>query len=112
MNFLCWVKPPAGDVDALAKLGNDGWSWEDYYKYSKLTETFHVPSAEHAAVYPHTPVLEHLGTSGPVHISTPHHVHTVDLLFKESCVNKGLKAVEDPYGGDVGFRFILRLHED
>ncbi|KZP27962.1 GMC oxidoreductase [Athelia psychrophila] len=101
MNFMCWVRPPAEDVDAFGELGNEGWNWDDYLKYSKLTECFHPAAPEHTALYPHTSNIAHHGTEGPLLVSTPHHVHTVDLLFKETCEAKGLKVLEDPYGGDI-----------
>lgn len=40
MNFFCWVKPPAGDADAIERLGNPGWNWNDFMKYSQLTEKY------------------------------------------------------------------------
>lgn len=39
MNFYLWSKPPAKDVDAIEKLGNPGWNWEEYMKYSMKSET-------------------------------------------------------------------------
>lgn len=39
MNFFCWIKPPAEDIDAFEKLGNPGWNWKDYEKYSHKSET-------------------------------------------------------------------------
>lgn len=43
MNFFTWSRPPAEDIDAFAKLGNDGWSWKDFFEYSKLTEKSVLP---------------------------------------------------------------------
>jgi hypothetical protein len=40
MNFYVWSKPPARDMDNVEKLGNPGWNWENFFKYSKLSETF------------------------------------------------------------------------
>jgi hypothetical protein len=39
MNFLCWIKPPSQDVDAIERLGNPGWNWDDFQKYSVRAET-------------------------------------------------------------------------
>jgi hypothetical protein len=39
MNFYVWSKPPAADIDAFEKLGNPNWTWQNYERYSKLTET-------------------------------------------------------------------------
>ena len=59
INFLCWIKPPAEDIDggqrALAvgrdtcvltcscildieRLGNPGWNWSNFEKYIQRTE--------------------------------------------------------------------------
>ena len=40
MNFYCWIKPPAEDVDAIERLGNPGWNWNNFMKYSQLTEKY------------------------------------------------------------------------
>ncbi|KZP21381.1 GMC oxidoreductase, partial [Athelia psychrophila] len=101
MNLMAYSRPPKDDIDAFGKLGNEGWNWDDYLKYSKLSECFHPAAPEHAALYPHTYKIENHGTSGPLFVSTPHHVHTIDLLFKETCEAKGLRIIEDPYGGDI-----------
>jgi hypothetical protein len=63
----------------------------------------HVAAKEHAAVYPHTFNAAYRGTAGPIQVSIPHHLHTLDLLLRQSFENKGLKSVPDPYGGDVSF---------
>ncbi|EIM86305.1 alcohol oxidase [Stereum hirsutum FP-91666 SS1] len=39
MNFLAWNRPQREDIDALEKLGNVGWSWDTFYKYSKKAES-------------------------------------------------------------------------
>ncbi|KIM89884.1 GMC oxidoreductase [Piloderma croceum F 1598] len=101
MNFYGWIKPPAADMDAFEKLGNPNWTWKNFEGYSKLTETSHVAAKEHAAVYPHTFNAAYRGTAGPIQVSIPHHLHTLDLLFRQSFENKGLKSVPDPYGGEI-----------
>ncbi|KAJ7500951.1 GMC oxidoreductase [Mycena galericulata] len=101
LNFYAWIKPPATDIDAFEKLGNPGWNWGEYMKYSQKSETFHPPAEEHTAVYPHTYDASLRGTSGPIHTTVPFHFHAIDTLFQQTLVNKGLKAVRDPYGGDI-----------
>ena len=68
-----------------------------------------MAAEEHSAVYPHTFNPKYRGTSGPIDTSTPHHVHTIDLLFQRSFANKGLNVVTDPYGGDVSFPVLTSL---
>lgn len=38
MNFCVWTKPHAQDVDAWEKLGNPGWDWNSFQKYSLRAE--------------------------------------------------------------------------
>lgn len=82
--------------------------------FCRRPSRFHVAAEEHLAVYPHTYNPKYRGTTGPIHTSTPHHFHTLDLLFQQSFVNKGCNAVVDPYGGDVSDgiyyrRFVIYL---
>ena len=36
-------------------------------------------------------------------------MHTLDKLFQETMVNKGLKSIDDPYGGDVSFDILIPI---
>ncbi|KAJ6557424.1 glucose-methanol-choline oxidoreductase [Mycena sp. CBHHK59/15] len=101
MNFYAWTKPPAGDVDAIEALGNPGWNWAEYSKYTRISETFHVAQKEQTDLYPHTHDLAFRGESGPIQVTAPHSVYTIDQLFQETLIKKGLKAIKDPYGGDI-----------
>ncbi|KAK7681951.1 hypothetical protein QCA50_014913 [Cerrena zonata] len=44
MNCLAWLKPHKVDLDSIEKLGNPGWNWQNYLKYSKKPERFHEPT--------------------------------------------------------------------
>ncbi|KAJ7466573.1 GMC oxidoreductase [Mycena galericulata] len=101
LNFYSWIKPPATDIDAIEKLGNPGWNWSEYLQYSQRSETFHPPAKEQTDLYPHTYEPKFHGTSGPIHTTIPFHFHIVDQLFQQTMVNKGLRAIEDPCGGDI-----------
>ncbi|KAJ7849598.1 glucose-methanol-choline oxidoreductase, partial [Mycena leptocephala] len=101
MNFYAWTKPPAGDVDAIEALGNPGWNWAEYSKYTRISETFHIAQKEQNDLYPHTHNIAFRGESGPIQVTVPHSVYSIDQLFQETLVNKGLKPIKDPYGGDI-----------
>ncbi|RXW15191.1 hypothetical protein EST38_g10664 [Candolleomyces aberdarensis] len=101
MNFFCWIKPPAEDIDAFEKLGNPGWNWKDFEKYSLKSETFHPAVKEVADAYPHTYVEKFRGTNGPINVSVPIHAHTIDKIVQETLVNRGIKKIDDPYGGNI-----------
>ncbi|KAJ7145703.1 GMC oxidoreductase [Mycena epipterygia] len=106
LNFYAWIKPPATDIDAIEKLGNPGWNWKEYLKYSQRSETFHPPREEQMNLYPHTYESSFHGTSGPIHTTIPFHFHALDSLFQQTLVNKGLKSIKDPYGGDINGTWI------
>ncbi|KAJ7024174.1 GMC oxidoreductase [Mycena alexandri] len=112
LNFHVWIKPPAADIDAIEKLGNPGWNWQEYMKYSQRSETFHPPAQEQMDVYPHTYEAKFRGTSGPIHTTIPFHYHAVDSLFQQTLVNKGLKNIKDPYGGDINGTWIANANLD
>ncbi|KAF8587124.1 GMC oxidoreductase [Ramaria rubella] len=106
INFYAWIKPPAADMDAVEKLGNPGWGWESYSKYSKKSETFHEPTEEQLSIYPHTFNTKSRGHNGPIQISFPHMVHTIDEQFQSTLQNMGLKTIDDPYEGDINGTWI------
>ncbi|GLB44236.1 putative (gmc) oxidoreductase [Lyophyllum shimeji] len=106
MNFYAWTRPPAADVDAWEKLGNPGWNWADYLRYSKKVETFHPPAEEQTDRFPHTYDADIRGTSGPIHVTIPPHVHTVDALVQQTLVNMGIRVIEDPYQGNISGTWI------
>ncbi|KAG5734171.1 hypothetical protein E4T56_gene1404 [Termitomyces sp. T112] len=100
INFLEWSLPPAVDVDVLERLGNRGWNWNEFYRYSRKIERFHPPSKEVTDLFPHT-YGDDRGTSGPLQITIPPHVYTVDAILRETFLNTGLTALHDPYQGEV-----------
>lgn len=62
---------------------------------------FHPAVKEVADGYPHTFVEKFRGTSGPIDVSVPIHANTIDKIIQETLVNKGIKKIDDPYGGNV-----------
>ncbi|KAJ7468734.1 GMC oxidoreductase [Mycena latifolia] len=112
LNFMAWSKPPAEDIDRIEKLGNPGWNWGEYLKYSQRSETFHPPAQEQIDSYPHTYETSFRGTSGPIHTTIPFHFRAVDSLFQQTMVNKGLKSIKDPYGGDITGTWIANANLD
>ncbi|KAF4611907.1 hypothetical protein D9613_004013 [Agrocybe pediades] len=111
-NFYLWSKPPAQDVDAIEKLGNPGWNWAQYQKYSMKVETFHPPAEEQTRAYPHTFNPAYRGTEGPVQITIPPHAHTIDKLVQAAMLKNGLQVIDDPYGGNVTGTWIASSNID
>ena len=40
LNHYVWIKPPIFNVDAFERLGNPGWNWEEYQKYTLKVEQY------------------------------------------------------------------------
>lgn len=40
VNFYTWSKPPAADVNAWEELGNPGWDWKAYTRYTMRAEEY------------------------------------------------------------------------
>ena len=62
---------------------------------------FHPAVKEITDSFPHTYNEKNRGTSGPVSVTDPIHAYTADKVFIDTLVNKGVKLLEDPYGGEV-----------
>lgn len=63
--------------------------------------SFHPATQEQLDSFPHTYTPEYRGTSGPIHTTIPAMIPSLQTLFQQTMVNKGLKVNKDPYGGDV-----------
>ncbi|KAG6853613.1 hypothetical protein C0991_002837 [Blastosporella zonata] len=112
INFFAWIKPAAGDVAAIEKLGNPGWNWKDYHHYSKKSEKFFPPVQEVAELFPHTYDLDARGTSGPVHYTITPHAHTIDTMVQETCKSLGLRVIDDPYKGEINGTWVASANVD
>lgn len=120
MNFVGWIKPPASDVNTIEELGNTGWNWESYHKYTLraeeyvftlcfMTEFIHIETYRFTAadedqlkLFPHTYNAEYRGTSGAIKTTVPGSAfHLIDKMVLESAQKNNIPLVSDPYGGDV-----------
>ncbi|KAH6904393.1 GMC oxidoreductase [Coprinopsis sp. MPI-PUGE-AT-0042] len=112
MNFFCWIKPPAQDIDAFEKLGNPGWNWADFYDYSLKTETWNPPLPEIAEKYP-TPSMRS-SVALPALFKSPSlcTLTTLDKIFQDTLEKKGVRKLEDPYGGDITGTWIAANNVD
>lgn len=100
INFLCWSKPPKEDVDDIERLGNPGWNWNNYQKYSHRTEKFVYPTAEFRKN--HNLELDHWesGHEGSLLTAFPAKIPKIELEVQQSLLNLGLSVAHNPLGGD------------
>ncbi|KAF5329741.1 hypothetical protein D9619_009175 [Psilocybe cf. subviscida] len=103
VNLFVWCKPPAADIDAIEKLGNPGWNWDDFAKYSKRSEAFNPPSQSMVDAYPGlTFNPEYRGAEGSIQISFPPQSYTVDKMVRQAILQMpDVDVVGDPTGGDI-----------
>ncbi|KAH8099870.1 GMC oxidoreductase [Cristinia sonorae] len=106
MNFYAWLKPPAADVNAFEELGNPGWTWDDYSKYTTRTEKFTKPADEQLSELPHGCDTYTLGGQGPLPVAIPRTSHVLDKLFFSALEQKGINMLDDPYGGNNNGSFV------
>lgn len=96
-----WTRPPAQDIDAWEELGNSGWNWSQYLKYSKKSEKWAFPmkfviSALSWVIVRFTPPSDELrdefqllynisshGNTGPLATSYAGLISAVDVPIKE-----------------------------
>ncbi|KZT28136.1 GMC oxidoreductase [Neolentinus lepideus HHB14362 ss-1] len=100
INFLCWSKPPKEDIDDIERLGNPGWNWENYQKYSHRTEKFVYPTPEFEKS--NKMDLNHWrsGNEGPLLTAFPAKIPKAELEVQQTLLNLGLSVAHDPLGGD------------
>ncbi|KAF8492466.1 GMC oxidoreductase [Gautieria morchelliformis] len=101
LNFACWISPPAADMDAIELLGNPGWGWESFAKYARKVETFNEPTEEQVSKYHFTFNKNGRGSTGPIQVAFTDSFHTHDAPFHQTLRNMGIKAIHDPYSGDI-----------
>ncbi|KAH9928320.1 GMC oxidoreductase [Fomitopsis serialis] len=90
MNFLhrCWEE-----------LGNPGWNWDNYLKYTLRTEQFTAASEDQLKLYAHTHKAEFRGQNGPIKTTVPMIPSQLNKMFLEAAQAQGLPLLEDAYGG-------------
>ncbi|PWN35965.1 alcohol oxidase [Meira miltonrushii] len=112
VNGQVWNAPSKAQVEAIAKLGNDGWSWEDLLKYYKRAQDYHPPSAELAADPGVTYDPEVHNSGGPVTISHPNITfvpQTQSVFVKAVKTALGMDRAQDLQSGDnVGVAFVAQ----
>ncbi|ETW75271.1 GMC oxidoreductase 12 [Heterobasidion irregulare TC 32-1] len=99
INFYVWNRPGALDIDAWEKLGNPGWNWKNYLKYSNKSETWIPPTADEEAAERLTYDAQFHGTDGPLGIGFSSTRAGWDIPLQDALGNLGIDPVKEPLGG-------------
>ena len=78
LNAMMWVRGVAADYDEWAKLGNQGWSYEEVLPYFKRAED----TERHDS--------DHLGLGGPMTVSDQRDPNPATALFVQACQETGI----------------------
>ncbi|KAH9934342.1 alcohol oxidase [Fomitopsis serialis] len=98
INFLLWNKPAREFLDAFEELGNEGWNWESFDKYSKRAEQFTAPDHDRDYL---TYDLKHRGTSGPLPVSFPTTISQLERRFIEAMQTFGIERIQEASSGST-----------
>ncbi|KZT63567.1 GMC oxidoreductase [Daedalea quercina L-15889] len=95
-NFMLYNKPAREYLDAFEQLGNEGWNWESFDKYSKRAERFTAPDHDLDVL---TYDLKCHGTSGPLQISFPALISQLERRFVKAMQTFGIDRIPDATNG-------------
>lgn len=99
MNFMAWTHPGKDEIDAWERLGNPGWSYENFIPYIRKSERFHFPSEEiierdSLAVEPSS-----FGKNGPIDVSFTDWYMYPGPIVRAALNNLGIPSIKDPVNG-------------
>ncbi|TFY64565.1 hypothetical protein EVJ58_g2548 [Rhodofomes roseus] len=83
---------------AIEKLGNPGWNWENFYKYSKKSESFFVPERVSVGDYRD---LYKSDTFGPVKLSFTQTSSGIERPVQQSLKLLGVETIDDSMSGET-----------
>ncbi|THG98101.1 hypothetical protein EW026_g4042 [Hermanssonia centrifuga] len=93
INFLCWTKPPARDIDDFERLGNSGWNWKNYENCLERTEGFVDPSDKTKTTYN---MNSDNWKIGPLSLAFPATMDEAELKIQQTFLNSGLNPAPHP----------------
>ncbi|GJE87488.1 GMC family oxidoreductase [Phanerochaete sordida] len=100
INFLCYTKPPARDIDDFERLGNPGWNWKNLEQYFNRAEGFVEPTEEYKKRTGVKTETWNVGREGPLKVSFPVSISEAEMRIQQAFANQGIPAAKQPIGGD------------
>ncbi|KAI0650509.1 GMC oxidoreductase [Trametes meyenii] len=100
INFLCWIKPAAAEIDDFERLGNPGWNWKNFEKYIHRTEGYFPPSEETQKNLSMKFEGWSLGNNGPLEIAYPATIDPAERKVQQTLLNAGIPLAPKPMNGD------------
>ncbi|SPO44147.1 related to Glucose dehydrogenase [acceptor] precursor [Moesziomyces antarcticus] len=104
LNFLVWQRGYKGEYDDIGKLGNSGWSWDDFANFARKSATLEKPSEQLQEAHLATYDEEVHGSDGPVQTSYSKWYTEAQRPWFEALKSLGLANVRDGLAGsNAGF---------
>ncbi|VDC04865.1 unnamed protein product [Peniophora sp. CBMAI 1063] len=100
INFMCWTRPPAKELDDIERLGNPGWNWKNLDDSMKKLEGYIAPTKDVAEQQSLKVESWNHGTSGTLHHSFPGIFMGAEKAIQDALVSTGFEYAKDPLGGD------------
>ncbi|KAI0070191.1 GMC oxidoreductase [Panus rudis PR-1116 ss-1] len=95
MNCMAWLKPHKEEIDAIEALGNPGWNWDNFERYSKKSErVFAPPLRQRPFQGLYNP--QSVGTNGPVKVSFSPVSSGVEYPLQKSLNTLGIETNFNP----------------
>jgi choline dehydrogenase len=94
INGMVYFRGSRADFDRWAQAGCTGWSFADVLPYFRRSENFLGP-----------PLGSH-GTGGPLSVSPSRVLQELADPYRQACVERGLRRLDDYCGGDIDGSFL------
>ncbi|KAI0776222.1 alcohol oxidase [Trametes elegans] len=101
INFLCWTKPAAEEIDDFERLGNPGWNWKNYEKYIQRAEGFVPPPTEVQESLGMRLDTWEMGKDGPLTIAFPGTIDKAERQVRQTLLNAGLPVAPRSMNGQT-----------
>ncbi|KAJ3545648.1 hypothetical protein NM688_g5603 [Phlebia brevispora] len=95
INLLAYTKPARQEMDVLELLGNPGWNWENFQKYSSKVEKITAQNPVIAENFRKLHSVNAIGQDGPISITVPKHGCGTEAVFLQTLQNLGLNIRDD-----------------
>ncbi|EKM53786.1 uncharacterized protein PHACADRAFT_125734 [Phanerochaete carnosa HHB-10118-sp] len=101
INWLIWQLPQREEMDAVGKLGNEGWNWETFHKYAKKVQRFCPPDPNERNEFKNLYKSDAVGHDGPISISFGRDSCGADAAWQRALAVNGVDTISTALDGDI-----------
>lgn len=101
INWMIWNIPQKEEVEAVRKLGNEGWTWDNFVKYQKKVQRFYPPSEGGLNEFKNLYNPDSVGHDGPVPLIFSRDSSGSEALWQQSLAKHGVRTTSTSLDGNV-----------